>query len=246
MSTPITFYDLRVSAGVPASPNAWKTRYTLNYKGIPYKTTFVNFVDIKPTLQEAGIPPSEGEAYTVPAIIDHKTGQKLSESARIAGYLDAAYPETPAVFPASTREAQITFMKTIGAPLLYAAFPIILLDTFNGLDEKDKEYWRRTREARFGAPLEAIVPKGERLTAALAAVGATLDNAAKEIAKHAGEGALFFGGDAPSFADITLAAAFKAIITGTGREGDVSKVILGHEWASKFFEAFEKWASIEA
>lgn len=62
--------------------------YTLNLKGLPYKTTFLNFVDIKPTFQAAKVPPSEGEFYTVPAIIDPATGAAVSDSVKIAVYLD--------------------------------------------------------------------------------------------------------------------------------------------------------------
>lgn len=202
----------------------------------------------------------------MPAIIDHATGQAVSESARIAGYLDAQvtihlvlrpasnsissicsqYPDTPAVLPPSTREAQLAFGQTVARPLLLLIFQLVVLDSYNGLDEKDKPYYRHTREALFGRTLEEIVPQGERREQQLPYLRQGLDNAAKEIAKHAGEGALFFGGESPSFADITVAAVFKSVVTTIGRDGDVSKVILGHEWAGKFFEAFEKWASIEA
>lgn len=156
------------------------------------------------------------------------------------------YPDTPAVFAPETREAQTIYMKTSLQPLLLTVFPLLVFGIYNGLDEKDKEYFRRTREARFGRPLEEIAPQGEKRAAALAAFASGLENAAKEVTKHAGEGALFFGGDKPCFADIALAAAFKSIVTGSGRDGEVGKVIFGNEWAAKFYEAFEKWASIEA
>ena len=64
-------------------------RFILNYKGLPYKTVFLNFVDIKPTLQALDVPPLEGDHYTVPAIIDKDTGRRVSDSYRIAEYLDA-------------------------------------------------------------------------------------------------------------------------------------------------------------
>ncbi|KZV74445.1 hypothetical protein PENSPDRAFT_648077 [Peniophora sp. CONT] len=245
MSARITFYDLRFKSGLPTSPNAWKTRFTLNYKGLPYKTTYLNFVDIKSTFQAKNIPPSQGDAYTVPAIFDHATGKAVSDSARIAEYLDSQYPDTPPVYSPSTREAQIAFEGLVRARFGFAVLPLILLDIYDGVEDKDKEYWRRTREALFKGPLESIVPQGEKRTAQLESVRAGLDVVAKEIAEHAGEGALFFGGDSPCFADITLAATFKSILIKCDPEFDACKVILSNEWAAKYIDAFEKWASIE-
>lgn len=239
---------------------------TLNYKGLPYKTTFLNFVDIKPTLQANNIPPSEGESYTLPAIIDPATGQAISDSAKIAVYLDtqvtsmipysslipthciflSQYPDTPAVFPASTRAAQVAFMKSAGMGIGKAAFPLVLMDIFNNLDEKDTEYFRRTREAAFGgAPLEAITPKGEKREATKAALRAALDNAAKEIAAHSGD-APFFGGDSPVFADFAIAGSIFGLLKSLGSDHDVCQVFLTHEWASKYIAALEKYASIES
>ena len=137
-------------------------------------------------------------------------------------------------------------MKGVLQPLMLATFPLVILEMYNGLDDKDKEYFRRTREARFGHTLEQIVPQGERRTQQLAAVGSGIETIAKEITKHAGEGAVFFGGDSPVFADIALAGGFKALITCNGRDGEISKLILGNEWAAKFYAAFEKWSSVEA
>ncbi|KZV74461.1 hypothetical protein PENSPDRAFT_573097 [Peniophora sp. CONT] len=247
MSAPITFYDLRFKPGLPGSPNAWKTRFTLNYKGIPYKTTYLSFVEIKPALQAASVPPLEADFYTVPSIIDHATGQAISDSMRIAEYLDAQYPDTPTILPASTREAQMAFENNVRQPFAFTIFPIILMDFYNNiLVDQDKEYFRRTREAQFGAPLESVVPQdAAQRKARIDVVRAGLENVAKEVAKHAGEGALFFGGDKPCFADIILAATFKSLTMGFGTEYDLCKAILSNEWAAKFIHAFDKWGSYE-
>ncbi|KZV63657.1 hypothetical protein PENSPDRAFT_657117 [Peniophora sp. CONT] len=246
MSSAISFYDLRFKNGLPGSPNAWKTRFTLNYKGLPYKTTYINFVDLKPTFQAAGIPPSSGDAYTVPAIFDPATGQAVSDSFCIAEYLDAQYPDTPPLLPPSTRDAQITFEKTVRQPFAFTLFPLILLEIYSAVEEKDKPYFRRTREALFGGPLESIVPTGSKRVAQLEAVRAGLDKVEKVIVEYAGEGKIFFGGDEPCFADMSLASTFKSLMVKCDEEYDACKVILGHDWAKKFVEAFEKWGSYEA
>ena len=100
-------------------------------------------------------------------------------------------------------------------------------------------------EARFGASLESVVPAGEARATQLDVLKAGLENVHKEIEKHAGEGALFFGGEKPCFADVQLAATLKSPLMGFAQEYDVCAAILENEWAAKYLEAFEKWASIE-
>ncbi|VDB89218.1 unnamed protein product [Peniophora sp. CBMAI 1063] len=245
-SEPITFYDLTLRNGIIGSPNAWKTRYTLNYKGLPYKSTFLNFIDIKPTLKALDVPPLEGDFYTVPSIIDPKTGRRISDSLRIAEYLDTQYPDTPQLLPPGTREAQEAFEKNVRQPFAFTVFPLILLDFFNTIiDEKDQAYFKTSREAQFGAPFEAVVPTGDARAAQLEVVRAGVENVHREIEKHAGEGKIFFGGDRPVFADFQLAATFKSFLMGFGKEYEVNKLILSNEWAAKFIGAFEQWASTE-
>lgn len=48
----IILYDLACTKGVCFSPVVWRIRLMLNYKRIPYKTIFLEFQDIKPTLKE--------------------------------------------------------------------------------------------------------------------------------------------------------------------------------------------------
>jgi len=47
----IVLYDLACTKNVCFSPVVWKIRLTLNYKQIPYKTIFLEFPDIEPTLK---------------------------------------------------------------------------------------------------------------------------------------------------------------------------------------------------
>ena len=117
------------------------------------------------------------------------------------------YPNTPSVYPSNTREAQIAFEKNVRQPFAFTVFPLVMMDIYDGVEDKDREYFRRTREALFGGTLESVVPQGEKRKAQLELVRAGLDKVAQEIATHAGEGALFFGGDTPCFADMSLAAA---------------------------------------
>lgn len=47
----IVLYDLACTKNVCFSPTVWRIRLLLNYKQIPYKTIFLEFPDIEPTLK---------------------------------------------------------------------------------------------------------------------------------------------------------------------------------------------------
>jgi hypothetical protein len=77
----------------------------LNYKGLAYKTEWIEYPDIADLCKKIGAEPTmirkDGRPYySLPVIQDPKTGAVISDSARIAEYLDETYPDTPKVFPA--------------------------------------------------------------------------------------------------------------------------------------------------
>lgn len=47
----IVLYDLACTKNVCFSPAVWRIRLMLNYKRIPYRTVFLEFPDIAPTLE---------------------------------------------------------------------------------------------------------------------------------------------------------------------------------------------------
>ncbi|KAL3475171.1 hypothetical protein BJX99DRAFT_230130 [Aspergillus californicus] len=106
---PITFYDIALAppiTEVACSPNPWKTRYALNFKKRPYKTTWVPLISISSVRGALNIPPSrrfaDGSPYhTLPVISDPATGRIVGDSFEIATYLQEQYPESGAgdLFP---------------------------------------------------------------------------------------------------------------------------------------------------
>lgn len=48
----VVLYDLACIKRACFSPVVWKIRLMLNYKRIPYKTVFLEFPDIAPTLKD--------------------------------------------------------------------------------------------------------------------------------------------------------------------------------------------------
>ena len=150
-------------------------RYTLNFKGIPYKTEWVEYPDIEPLCKKLGISPTYKKAdgsdhYTLPAIYDPSTGTYIADSIRIAEYLEKTYPDTPQVFPHNTIALQAHFTLAFGSNLS-TLWNFIIPATYTKLNPRSQEYFRRTREKSFGKAMEDITPNGrssetnwERLT----------------------------------------------------------------------------------
>jgi hypothetical protein len=136
MEPHIILYDIIVNPEKnkrqAASLNTWKTRYflflnnlwgcmyaylgsrlVLNYKSIPYKTVWVEYVNIQRACQAIGATATEkrpnGEPrYTLPTIVVADTGEVISDSAKIAVYLDARYPDKP-LFPVDKVGEQLAY-----------------------------------------------------------------------------------------------------------------------------------------
>lgn len=104
-STPaITFYD--IASKLPSqtfAANPWKTRLALNYKGVSYKTEWVQMPDITSVREKLGVPanrtlPDGSPYHTLPVVHDTSTGKLLGDTFEIAQYLDSAYPGDNALF----------------------------------------------------------------------------------------------------------------------------------------------------
>jgi glutathione S-transferase len=126
-------------------------RVVLNYKGIPYRTEWVEFPDIEPLSKKLGIEPTDHNSddgsplYTLPAIHDPSTGVYIADSTAIAEYLEKTYPNTPSVFPNETIGLQKAFDATFERSL-DAVMPFILPVTNSKLNPASEEYFRRRLE----------------------------------------------------------------------------------------------------
>ncbi|AQZ14656.1 hypothetical protein BZL39_H00300 [Zygosaccharomyces parabailii] len=91
------------------SPNPWKTRQALNFKGLPYSTSWVALPDITKVRKGLKVPPCRKFAdgtdfFTLPIIEDPATGWLVGDSFDIAVYLQKTYPNAGAgdLFPPQT------------------------------------------------------------------------------------------------------------------------------------------------
>ncbi|KAJ7159108.1 hypothetical protein C8R43DRAFT_994922 [Mycena crocata] len=164
---PLIFYDIPSTApGCAWTPSTWKTRYTLNFKGLAFKTEWVEYPDIAALYTSIGAKPVEMRAdgtpyYSLPIIHDPNTGAVVSESALIADYLDATYPDTPRVVPQGMSALQTGFRKAFESTARPKLIPYILPAAAAILNPRSNDYYVRTREESFGKKLQDVVPKGE-------------------------------------------------------------------------------------
>ena len=79
------------------------------------------------------------------------------DSWTIANYLEDTYPDRPSLFGGEGGRAVGRMLNWWGDGVIGGIFPLIIADIPLNLKPDDAAYFRRTREARFGKPLEEIM-----------------------------------------------------------------------------------------
>lgn len=123
----IVFYDIAMRPPVEkncCSVNPWKTRLALNFKGVPYSTSWVPLPDIAKVRSSLKVPPCRkfadgSDFFTLPIIEDHATNSLVGDSFDIAVYLQKTYPNSGAgdLFPPQTLDYIFTPPSAIAVPL---------------------------------------------------------------------------------------------------------------------------------
>lgn len=217
MSTPtasdvITLYDIAQRPPVEESccaPNPWKSRLALNFKGVPYETTWVELPDVSTVRQSLGQPASRKFAdgtdfYTLPIIQDASTGIIVGDSFDIAVYLQRMFPDTGAgdLFPTQTIDYAFT---------QNAAFVVPLSERGEG---DFAEY------ARFNSNVDAAFTTHVQLmTEGMPFDPATVEQTKADWVRRAGVN---------SWDDFTLAGDAREKLMGSFRDtlGDLAKLFL--------------------
>jgi glutathione S-transferase len=174
------------------SPYCWRIRMALRHKGLEFETVPWRFTD-KEAIAFSG-------STTVPVLVDGE--QAIHDSWAIALYLDEVYPSRPRLFEGSEARALCDFFNQWTVRTVHPAMMrVVALDIFARLHEKDRAYFRQTREKRFGMPLEQLAadPKGS-----LAALRGVLDPVRPVLVQNA-----FLSGFGPGFADYILFGVFQ-------------------------------------
>ncbi|KAF8587651.1 hypothetical protein K439DRAFT_1630524 [Ramaria rubella] len=254
----ITLYDVPSNCNVKAwSPNMWKARYVLNFKGVPYKTTWLEYPEIEPTMRDigaapTGVKPDGSPFYTLPVIVDPSRRTPsggptiVSESFLIAEYLDEAYPTPGPLFPAGTKALQKLFYDHFFPTALMPVLPILLPEMLGHVNERSRPYWRRTRELRLGAVLEEICPKdSEKWDKAWEDVQKGMKEIALLLDKNGFDSNGLVMGQHLTFADLTIAAFLETIFIVNPEEWHAKvKVWDGGRW-ERLRERCAAWRSIQ-
>ncbi|KAH7915507.1 hypothetical protein BJ138DRAFT_1141474 [Hygrophoropsis aurantiaca] len=151
MSQPmIILYDVPSNIPQPWAPNIWRIRLILNYKRLPYRTCWVEFPDVEPTLRSIGASPtsvrSDGRpVFSLPAIVDPFRSPRqpvvLSNAAAIAEYLETTYPARQ-IFPEGSRAVQSLFVHYVQEIFVKPLLPIMVPLSHQRLPERSKTHFR--------------------------------------------------------------------------------------------------------
>jgi len=137
----------------PFSPFCWRTRMALAHKGLTAESIPWCFTE------KAAVAPYNSEK--VPVLIDGETS--VADSWAIANYLEDAYPDRPSLFGGAGGRALGRMMNWWGdIAVVGGMFPLIVADIPAHLKPVDAAYFRQTREARFGKPLEQVTAGREK------------------------------------------------------------------------------------
>lgn len=175
------------------SPFCWRIKMALAHKALPVEDVPWRFTE-----KEAIGFTEQGR---VPVIVDEGNGGKaVWDSWTIAEYLDETYPAKP-LFTNHSGKATTYFLKSWAERVMHpGVVKQVLVDIYDHLHDKDKDYFRTSREKVFGMALEDVVaPADEALPdfrASLAPMRAVFERFD------------FMGGDDPAFADHIAFAPF--------------------------------------
>jgi glutathione S-transferase len=179
----LVLYDLALAdESVRLSPYCWTVKFGLLHKALNFETIAVPFAD------KSKYP--DPEYGKVPVLLDG--GKMIKDSLVIADYLEEKFPAHPLLQSSGERASMEFYRAWLGAVLYPALAPLLIPRIAQFLPDADKDYFRSSRELRFGKPLEEVARTPglvERIEAAFSLLGAPLRS-------HA-----FLGGDAPNQCD---------------------------------------------
>jgi glutathione S-transferase len=188
----IRLYELALGNGVLASPYVWRVRFALVHKGLPFESVALGFLDIPRVLGP--------DFKTVPVLEDHNG--RRGESWDIVEYLEREHPDRPALFASPGERALTRFFDAwFTLEIQRRMFALYALDIYNAARPEDRDYYRSSREARVGQPLEEFIAGREARLPALREMLAPL--------RRSLERTPFLGGDSPGYADHIALGTFR-------------------------------------
>lgn len=191
-STDLTLYELAgADPELRFSPHCWKVRMALAHKGLDAKRVPWRFTEQEEiTFSGQGL---------VPVLVHD--AKIINDSWRIALHLEEHFPQAPSLFGHEDAIPLAGFVNSwADSALLPAISRIILLDVYRHVHEKDRHYFRSSREKRFGMSLEEVAADRPNHLADLRSKLAPL----RQILKKQD----FISGSVPAYADYCVFGMF--------------------------------------
>jgi glutathione S-transferase len=173
------------------SPYCWRIRLALAHKKLAVETIPWRFTE-KVEIADSG-------QIFVPVLVDG--GRWIADSWTIANYLEDTFPEGPSLFGGPTGQSLTRFYSSFADGLVSAIFPFVALDILHHVADKDRDYFRASREKRVGTTLEAFVADRDSKLTAFRASLTPLRNVLKTQP--------FLGGVQPLYADYAVFGPFQ-------------------------------------
>jgi len=174
------------------SPYCWRTKLALAHKGLAVETIPWRFTE-KDAIAFSG-------SERVPVLVDGK--KTISDSWAIACYLDDAYADRPSLFGGAAARAPTRFLNSWADTVLnQGIIPFVLLDIFGKIHAKDRDYFRSSREQRFGMSMEAYCAEREKR---LPAFRQSLTPLRTTLSAQP-----FLAGERPAYADYIVLGGFQ-------------------------------------
>jgi len=211
-------------AARPFSPFCWRTRMALAHKGLSAESIPWCFTE------KEAIAPHKSEK--VPVLLDRETA--VADSWIIANYLEDTYPDRPSLFGGEGGRAMGRMLNWWGDVTVIAGmFPLIVADIPKNLAPVDAVYFRRTREARFGKPLEEVAAGRDK---AVEGFRKSLDPMRLTLNSQN-----YLGGAAPNYADYIVFGAFQwaRVVSPFRLLAEDDSV---YAWRERLLDAFEGMA----
>ncbi|GAO47661.1 hypothetical protein SAICODRAFT_10441 [Saitoella complicata NRRL Y-17804] len=247
---PLLLYDLLSSLQPPQwSPHTLRTRLLLNYLNIPFRTEFLSYPDIEPTLADLGLEGVEpvggwerGPGWTVPVLLvpgGEGEGEAVSGTWGILGWVQKHWPEK------ATMLGDLEMAKAIGQKIfeevITPARTVIWPVLPHILDERGQVYFRQSRQRWLGKDIESLLAPVEEQERIWAELRTTL----RGLQPSGGE--RFLGGDGgPGYADFILVACLgwiKAVCPADWARIMAKDQDEGAEvsWLRSVWDGCEKW-----
>ncbi|MEM9668232.1 MAG: glutathione S-transferase N-terminal domain-containing protein [Pseudomonadota bacterium] len=173
------------------SPFVWRSKFALASKGLEYQPQKLNFTNISKVF--------DGRSQTVP-VLKEEDGTEVPDTWAISEYLDQAYPDTPPLLDGANEARAREIDEIVSSAVFPAFFPIYVHDIWACLPEDQGNYFRESREARFGMTLEEMSANREaRLPDARDAI---------QPLRDAFGGRPWLHGDTPAYGDYIALAFF--------------------------------------